>query len=554
MARIALSYGRTSKETDDAFSVMSQHERNKQYADEIGVSLQPDFVISEDYTGTVMDRPALAKVRKLMRQRAFDVLIIYQTDRLARKVGVADFLLDEIFAAGVELHIVSWGTQVKDTPDDRTRFHFEAMFGDRERRLIKERTQRGMQQKRDSGLWIGRGHTKYGYRKEGRKREQKIVIEQNEAATILALFILFVEHDYTTAEIAEHMNAKGVLTPSASSGYYRKAGKWNDEMVRSVLREPAYTGYWYDNRFAQVRKDNGKKSTRVRDRDEWQLMHFPDLRIVSDELFTAAQEKLDRSREKFAGEVRNEYLMARQMTCGNCKRAFLSEVSWGKSVQGEKRKYLYYRCNGTKWRSIALHGKKCDVPVQAVPFIDGIVWGFVDELTRDPEAIFAGYQKIKATQVAENEDILADIDSARAVISGYNRELTKWGEMYAADAITLDVMKEKRRELDRRKAAAEEVIADYERSLNRNVLSDRDITDRINAIKAIRAEIDRVYRETGEVPFDSKRRLVEVLKIGGIIGTDADHGNRPYIEITWHGEVWEEHWLDLRDDVQRPPD
>ena len=46
--------------------------------------------------------------------------------------------------AGIKLYIYSWGTYVKNTPEDRLRFNFEATFSDFERRKIVERTERGV--------------------------------------------------------------------------------------------------------------------------------------------------------------------------------------------------------------------------------------------------------------------------------------------------------------------------------------------------------------------------------------------------------------------------
>src|SRR5262245_22082046 len=141
--KIAASYQRTSKEKDDAFSIISQINENRTYAKERTISLPKHYEFSEEFTGKVIDRPELNKVRQLIRSGLVNVLIVYATDRFARKVGVGDFLLDELFEYGVELHIVAWGGSVRDTPEDRVRFNFEMTFSDYERRKIIERTTRG---------------------------------------------------------------------------------------------------------------------------------------------------------------------------------------------------------------------------------------------------------------------------------------------------------------------------------------------------------------------------------------------------------------------------
>src|SRR3954465_729546 len=118
-----------------------------------------------------LDRPKLTELRALIRDKQISDVVVYATDRLARKVGVADRLLDEFMENNVKLWIVQWGSYVKNTPEDRLRFNFESTFSDFERRKIIERTTRGKRDKLSSGLYIGTGRPPFGYRKEGKKKE-----------------------------------------------------------------------------------------------------------------------------------------------------------------------------------------------------------------------------------------------------------------------------------------------------------------------------------------------------------------------------------------------
>src|SRR5689334_12741582 len=117
-ATIAASYARISAEKDDRdYSIPSQLEANRRYAHSHGFNLTHEF--SEVWTGKAQDRPEYTKIRELVRTRAIGALIVYATDRFARKIGVGDFLLDELMRYGVELHIVAWNSYIRDTPEDR---------------------------------------------------------------------------------------------------------------------------------------------------------------------------------------------------------------------------------------------------------------------------------------------------------------------------------------------------------------------------------------------------------------------------------------------------
>src|SRR3954471_15084373 len=111
---VAALYARTSHENDDAFSLSSQLVELWDAVKTEGFVVPQEYVFQEECTGKIADRPELNKVRKLMREGAINILAVFDASRFARKIGVADILLDELFEYGVQLYLVSWGGVVKD--------------------------------------------------------------------------------------------------------------------------------------------------------------------------------------------------------------------------------------------------------------------------------------------------------------------------------------------------------------------------------------------------------------------------------------------------------
>src|SRR4051794_17781466 len=105
---IAVGYGRTSKEKEDGFSLDGQFEAIRRVAADAGITLPPEFEFREEFSGRLLERPKLNALRALLREGKAKAVIIYATDRLSRKLGGADILLDEFFAHEVKLYIVSW--------------------------------------------------------------------------------------------------------------------------------------------------------------------------------------------------------------------------------------------------------------------------------------------------------------------------------------------------------------------------------------------------------------------------------------------------------------
>ena len=88
-----------------------------------------------------------------MHDGSIDILAVYDVSRFARKIGVADILLDEVFECGVQLYLVSWDSVVRDTIRDRKVFYDESIYADIDRRKILERTTDGKREKfKVSGL------------------------------------------------------------------------------------------------------------------------------------------------------------------------------------------------------------------------------------------------------------------------------------------------------------------------------------------------------------------------------------------------------------------
>jgi site-specific DNA recombinase len=243
---IAALYARTSKEINDAYSVDSQIIAGQSFAETNQLVIPEGYAFREDFTGKALNRPELDKLMKLVREKKVTSVIIYAVDRLARKIGVADMLLDEFLENGVNLWIMSWNTYVKSTPEDRLRFNFEATFSDFERRKIAERTTRGKKDKVRQGIYLGTGKPPYGYRKVGEKKQIRVEIIEEQAKVIRQIFQWYAVERIAVAEILRRLN--GTPTPSEAEGVRnfphkrRPPGDWANATLYLILKTTAYAG------------------------------------------------------------------------------------------------------------------------------------------------------------------------------------------------------------------------------------------------------------------------------------------------------------------------
>ena len=101
----------------------------------------PDQIIQEKSSGGKMDRKGLRFLLKALREG--DRVVVWKLDRLGRSLTGVIEVVEQIHAAGAELHSI---TEKIDTSSamGRAFFHITLVFAELERSMISERTKAGM--------------------------------------------------------------------------------------------------------------------------------------------------------------------------------------------------------------------------------------------------------------------------------------------------------------------------------------------------------------------------------------------------------------------------
>jgi site-specific DNA recombinase len=108
-ARYAAIYARVSTEDQGkGISIPTQIEACQKLAEHDGYTVtEAHIIIDEGLSGITMERPGLRKLRELVHTQAIAAAIVYDPDRLSRKLGYQLLLAEEFERAGVALLIVS---------------------------------------------------------------------------------------------------------------------------------------------------------------------------------------------------------------------------------------------------------------------------------------------------------------------------------------------------------------------------------------------------------------------------------------------------------------
>src|SRR5438105_10858686 len=106
---IAAVYARvsTTEQADKGYSLPTQIASCQALARREGYAIPGDHVFVDDYTGTALRRPALTALRELIRRRQIQALLIYDIDRLSRRLAHQLLLNEELERHGVTLLVAT---------------------------------------------------------------------------------------------------------------------------------------------------------------------------------------------------------------------------------------------------------------------------------------------------------------------------------------------------------------------------------------------------------------------------------------------------------------
>jgi site-specific DNA recombinase len=204
-----------------------------------GWALDPAHVFRDDgYSGAVLVRPGLDRLRDAVKGREVDRVLVTAPDRLARNYVHQMVLLGEWARAGCATEFLD--RPMSDDPHDHLLLQIRGAVAEYERTLIAERMRRGRLAKLRAGTLLPWTYAPYGYRlSPDRPRDPAgVTTDPAEAAVVAELFALYREPGTSLRQLALHLDTRGVPTP-------RGRPRWSSPTIRGILRNPTYTGEVY---------------------------------------------------------------------------------------------------------------------------------------------------------------------------------------------------------------------------------------------------------------------------------------------------------------------
>lgn len=302
------AYARYSSESQRAASIDDQARNCREHCARNG---WPDPVVYSDaaISGARADRPGYRRMLAAAAAADFDVLLIDDLSRLSRDSVEAQQCVRRLRFAGVRVIAISDGIDTDDR-GHKIGVGLRGLMGELYLDDLRDKTHRGQRGRALAGA--SAGGLPYGYRVTT-TGQRAIDVEQ--AEVVRRIFADYAA-GLSPRAIAHALNRERVPAP--------RGGTWavsaiNPDVRRGIgiLANPLYIGRMTWNRSRWVKHpDTGRRLRQERPRDEWITTEHPELAILTQAQWTAAQARLPRA-ERRSGRPPSA-LLSGLLRCGGC--------------------------------------------------------------------------------------------------------------------------------------------------------------------------------------------------------------------------------------------
>jgi site-specific DNA recombinase len=338
--RVAVYARVSTEEQKDGQTIDSQIAELEDFAAANGWTVA-DAYKDAGWSGSIMARPALDRLRDDARLGRFEAVLINDVDRLARDVAHLGVIKRDLERQ--DLRVIFRKFPSEAGPMANLMINILGSFAEFERELICDRTRRGRRHKVERRKQYLGSNTAYGYQYRRIDRINgkpgRLSVEPREARIVRNVFEWVDAERLSASRIARRLNEQRIPP--------RKSAAWGKSSVLRILHNEMYAGVWHYNKFqcceprqhrtkATYRK-RIKSSLRRRPRAEWIPLELSKgLRLVERDRWERVHLRL---RENMTFSPRNEkhaYLLKGLVQCGRCRSRCVGDSWHGR---------FYYRCS-----------------------------------------------------------------------------------------------------------------------------------------------------------------------------------------------------------------
>ncbi len=454
----------------------------------------------EGYSGELLARPALDRLRDDAKRNLFDTVLVHSPDRLSRNFIHLGILQEELVQAGVKIKYLN-RPESNGTPEDKLLENVQGVIAEFEKEKILERTRRGRLHKAQSGLVVG-GWAPYGYRYvlgDRNKREPGRYEVVPEEARVVRLIFRMLVHD--------GLSVRGITKELVRLGISPRQGKcWRPGTIHRVVRNETYIGTTHYGKFASTepkRRKNGaayrrskNTSKRLRPRDQWTPIPLPkSLEILDRKTFELAQKQLKINAERSHRNVKHDYLLRGLLKCGECGSPMYGMASRGK---------LFYQC-GNSSRTFPFE-RECRGRSVKAERVEKAVWEKICEAITKPELILSQIGKVKDRSRAGQESLRGQVERIDRSLAAAEMEEDRMLDAYREKVISMDQLRDQIAKVNDKRARLNDEKQSIVAKLDGNAAAGFDKDDAAHYCETIRRRLGSLSGD-----FEGKSQVLNLL-------------------------------------------
>jgi site-specific DNA recombinase len=405
------------------------------YARQEGFTIPDEWIFQDEgYSGAILVRPGLERLRDLVYEGQIESVLVYSPDRLSRKYAYQVLLIEELARHGVEVVFIK--SPKATTPEEELLLQFQGMISEYERAQIAERTRRGKKYRARSGMVNVLSGAPYGYRyiKKTDTSSAYYEIIEKESEIVRSVFELYTKDGMSINAIARWLNDHEIPTR-------KKISKWERSTIWGMLRNPAYKGTACFGKTKLVERKKITKrlrqrggfsprssSTQERPREEW--IEIPVPAVVDEDTFLLAQERLEHNKKYSLRRTIEPTLLQGMLVCNKCGYAY-----YRTSTRTSKRKIYYYRCIGSDNYRFA-NGRVCSSRPIRQDYLDEVIWRQTTELLYNPGLIRAEIHR-RVEQSQNSSPTKRRKEAIRKELGQIRKSIEKLLDAYQEDLLQL---------------------------------------------------------------------------------------------------------------------
>lgn len=313
------------------------------------------------YKNSIFEREEMMELLNDAKDRKFDVLVVFTTDRLGRTGIETSYFIYLLSQTGIEIYSIREGKIDPNSQVGQIKLAVDTSSAQEESRKISFRVDTDHRQMVEDSIYRG-GFVSHGYKLvrsseigqpiyNKKKKELLCMIKDEDHAPVIELiYDLAYEYAYGSRRISKILNKEGIKSPTGK--------KWIPATIDRMLRNPIYKGYLT---YGKTSAKNGKQ--KVQPKETWLLSKHPNpLWIIINECkWDAVQEIREKNKtnnsKSYSSPTSSPLLLSGLIFCDRCGSKLTphqDHKKWKRKdgTTGSSVNY-YYRCTGR------YEGKKC---------------------------------------------------------------------------------------------------------------------------------------------------------------------------------------------------